>query len=253
MEGKDPVPSFMRPTKWTLLLVGDNHGCVGPYGSKWESHPAHYERVDVCEVSATNAAAAGEPATPREMAIAQAVRHACVECYGPDDTATDYTEKMGDLSLSSIIATIPPLTAPAPQTDEIPAILFDGYAVYNEVMANDPHTPRPTADNIADVLDAVVRLLRRAAPPRSPEVRDPIRDLIAEHAELLEANAYTYFELAYTRRTEWMAWLCSNHREADPDRKVLANGQGNTPEEACANALKYLRTAASNTESGGAQ
>jgi hypothetical protein len=46
----------------------------------------------------------------------------------------------------------------------VPDILFDGHAVYYEVMANDPHTPRPTADNIADVLDAVVRLIRRAAP-----------------------------------------------------------------------------------------
>lgn len=47
------------------------------------------------------------------------------------------------------------------QASEIPAILFDGHAVYAEVMASDPHAPRPTADNIADVLDAVVRLIRR--------------------------------------------------------------------------------------------
>jgi hypothetical protein len=50
----------------------------------------------------------------------------------------------------------------APAT-ELPAILFDGHAVYAEVMANDPHTPRPSADNVADVLDALVRLLRRGA------------------------------------------------------------------------------------------
>jgi len=43
---------------------------------------------------------------------------------------------------------------------ELPAILFDSHAVYYNVMENDPHTPRPTADNVCDVLDAVVRLLR---------------------------------------------------------------------------------------------
>jgi hypothetical protein len=51
----------------------------------------------------------------------------------------------------------------APLPAELPAVLFDGHAVYHEVMANDPNAPRPTADNVADVFDAVVRLLRRAA------------------------------------------------------------------------------------------
>lgn len=40
-------PSFMRPTKWTLLLTDDNYGIVGEYGSKWEDSPAHYDRVNV--------------------------------------------------------------------------------------------------------------------------------------------------------------------------------------------------------------
>lgn len=66
---------------------------------------------------------------------------------------------------------------------------------------------------------------------------NPIQELIARHATLLETNPYAYFELAYTRRTEWMAWLCSKPREDDPDRVVLASGQGSTPEEACADAL----------------
>lgn len=61
--------------------------------------------------------------------------------------------------------------------------------------------------------------------------------VMAIHAEMLESNSYCYFELAYTRYTEWMVWICSNQREQDPNRKVLLRGQGSTPEEACADAL----------------
>lgn len=61
--------------------------------------------------------------------------------------------------------------------------------------------------------------------------------VMAIHAEMLESNLYCYFELAYTRYTEWMVWICSNQREQDPNRKVLLRGQGSTPEEACADAL----------------
>lgn len=63
--------------------------------------------------------------------------------------------------------------------------------------------------------------------------KEAIRSLIARHAEELEQNDYAYFELAYTRRTGWMAWICSNHRDDDPNRKVIACGQGDTPDEAC--------------------
>jgi hypothetical protein len=66
---------------------------------------------------------------------------------------------------------------------------------------------------------------------------DPIRALIAKHAELLEGSDYAYFELARTRATGWLAWLCSHPAETHPDRKVLACGQGNTPDEACRLAL----------------
>jgi hypothetical protein len=61
--------------------------------------------------------------------------------------------------------------------------------------------------------------------------------VITTHAEMLESNPYCYFELAYTRHTEWMVWICSNAKELDPNRKVLLKGQGVTPEEACADAL----------------
>lgn len=64
-----------------------------------------------------------------------------------------------------------------------------------------------------------------------------LTELLAAHASELESNAYAYFELAYTRHTEWMAWICSNSRESVPGRKVIAHGQGATPEEACRAAI----------------
>lgn len=74
---------------------------------------------------------------------------------------------------------------------------------------------------------------------------DPIRKLIELHAEELDQNDYAYFELARTRRTDWMAWICTNLVDLDPSRKVLATGQGSTPDEACANAaLDYASRAA---------
>lgn len=63
--------------------------------------------------------------------------------------------------------------------------------------------------------------------------------LLYIHKQWLEVSPYVYFELAYTRSTEWMAWICTNSRESDPGRKVLAKGQGSTPEEACAHALDF--------------
>lgn len=67
-----------------------------------------------------------------------------------------------------------------------------------------------------------------------------LEKVMAIHAEILETNYYCYFELAYTRYTDWMVWICSNAREQDPNRIVLLQGQGSTPDEACADALnKY--------------
>lgn len=65
-----------------------------------------------------------------------------------------------------------------------------------------------------------------------------LQQLIELHEALLEQNPYCYFELAYTKSTGWMAWICTNHREVDPNRKVLARGQGEFPETACDAALE---------------
>jgi hypothetical protein len=84
----------------------------------------------------------------------------------------DSWNEVGNMMDSWLAARAAAQAAPATPTG-IPAILFDGHAVYKEVMANDPNTPRPTADNVANVLDAVVRLLRREAPatpaPAAPQ------------------------------------------------------------------------------------
>jgi len=80
-----------------------------------------------------------------------------------------------------------------------------------------------------------------ATPQAKADARDAIRELIAKHSEELEHNAYAYFELAYTRRTGWMAWITDKPLNGgpviNPDRKVLRKGQGDTPEEACSAAI----------------
>lgn len=67
-----------------------------------------------------------------------------------------------------------------------------------------------------------------------------LEKLLSIHDGMLEENAYCYFELAYTRQTGWMSWICSKPREDDPDRFVLAKGQGSTPEEAALNAFETM-------------
>lgn len=69
---------------------------------------------------------------------------------------------------------------------------------------------------------------------------DYFDQLLKTHAGLLEQNPYAYFELAYTRQTEWMAWLCDKPATDDPARKVIARGQGESPEEACRRALESM-------------
>lgn len=85
------------------------------------------------------------------------------------------------------------------------------------------------------------RVMVFAAPQAQADARDAIRELIAKHRAELEHNDYAYFELAYTRRTGWMAWITDKPLNGgpviNPDRKVLARGQGDTPEEACADAI----------------
>lgn len=66
-----------------------------------------------------------------------------------------------------------------------------------------------------------------------------LAELLALHARLLEQNPHCYFELAYTRTTGWMAWICSKPKAEDPQRVIIAHGQGTTPDDAAVEALRY--------------
>ena len=61
--------------------------------------------------------------------------------------------------------------------------------------------------------------------------------LLELHASLMDSNSYCYFELARCKTTDWMAWICSDQRELNPNREVLACGQGITADEAAKAAL----------------
>lgn len=85
---------------------------------------------------------------------------------------------------------------------------------------------------------------------QAPAVQDgALPKLLDHHAALLEHNSYAYFELAYTRSTGWMAWITDKPAKGEPgtaeyarSRKVIARGQGDTPEEAAADALSTITT-----------
>lgn len=60
------------------------------------------------------------------------------------------------------------MTTAAKQAKEIPRILFDGYAVLQELRKDPRCANRTSAENVSDVLDAVVRLLRAELERRKP-------------------------------------------------------------------------------------
>lgn len=79
------------------------------------------------------------------------------------------------------------------------------------------------------------------------EITCPIQGLIAMHGQLLEVMPHAYFELAYTRTTGWMVWICNKPATGTPgepgygsNRQILACGQGYSPEEACDKAIDAL-------------
>lgn len=84
---------------------------------------------------------------------------------------------------------------------------------------------------------------------------DPIRGLINMHGLILETTPHAYFELAHTRSTGWMAWVCDKPATGTPgtpewnsSRTVLASGQGDTPDEACDAAIDQLIAPADSAE-----
>ncbi|WP_155837617.1 hypothetical protein [Herminiimonas sp. CN] len=78
-----------------------------------------------------------------------------------------------------------------------------------------------------------------------------VEALLAQHGAMLEGNPYCYFELAYTRQTGWMAFICDKPAggtigtpEFGAGRKIITSGQGDTPNKACANALIAIKVQA---------
>lgn len=74
-----------------------------------------------------------------------------------------------------------------------------------------------------------------------------VEALLDRHQALLQDNEHCYFELAYTRRTGWMAFICNKPAggtigtpEFGAGRKIITQGQGDTPNDACASALIAL-------------
>lgn len=95
-----------------------------------------------------------------------------------------------------------------------------------------------TEKKFSEIQIAMKKIEQREAGQSEMTAIDQVMDL---HREFLEGNPYCYFELAYTRTTDWMVWICTNAREIDPDRQVLLKGQGDTPEQACQNALNHYQ------------
>lgn len=115
-------------------------------------------------------------------------------------------------------------------------------------------------DTVLECLRAAKQAREQAAidaPPGSSPAREvagenplpstgPFFDLVREFNRIVEhSNPYAYFELARTRSTEWMAFICDKAPNGvtgrpEPDRVILAQGQGHTPDEACAEALEIL-------------
>lgn len=82
------------------------------------------------------------------------------------------------------------------------------------------------------------------AEPAGGDKEDALREFFALHAAEVDANPYAYCEVAYTRATGWMAWITDKPLACvveNPDRKVLMRGQGDTPEEAAADAIRAAR------------
>ncbi|WP_454735450.1 ParB/RepB/Spo0J family partition protein [Cupriavidus necator] len=122
-------------------------------------------------------------------------------------------------------------------------------------------TMKKNPEQAADLLEEAVQTAKAAGkdratakhlPKRETKPREPkltaLEELTQLHAELLESNPYCYFELAYTRKTEWMAFICDKPAEGvigtpeyGANRKVIAQGQGWTQEEACKGALNYYK------------
>lgn len=102
------------------------------------------------------------PATVYSLLVkgmADALRHALKELDGETPEDIDYGQLYAALHAYEQFA-----PSPQPDAGGLPDVLFDGYAVYQEVERQRAgRNSRTSAENVSDTLDAVVSLLRAVA------------------------------------------------------------------------------------------
>ena len=92
--------------------------------------------------------------------------------------------------------------------------------------------PEPAQDKVIDLSVELMQSIKESDKLIS------LKKILKVHSNFLRENPYCYFELAYTRPTQWMVWICSKSIDDDPNRVVHTKGQGHTPEEAAKEALE---------------
>lgn len=72
------------------------------------------------------------------------------------------------------------------------------------------------------------------------ELYSPVVHFLELAHQLIGRFPFLYVEIARTRPTDWMAWVCTHNRDTHPDRTVLVSEHGSTPDEACIKGLEAL-------------
>lgn len=192
-----------------------------------------------CLYTAPAVPALEAPAAPAAPLTPDEARHAArsAELWnGPSDATSGSQYAMaGALAFAAKLAAAP----------QAPRLGEDALHLLHRLLSNQ-HTL--TGPEFRAELEKIVaeESARHAAAPQAPaapavDALAPVLALLDVHAALLDANPYAYFELAYTRQTGWMAWITDKPFHGpviNPDRKVLARGQGDTAAEACAAAAQ---------------
>lgn len=70
------------------------------------------------------------------------------------------------------------------------------------------------------------------------QMAENIRRLFELQQSLSEEYPFMHFKLCASRTVGWLVEVCEDSRERIQDRKMLAQGHGNTLDEACAAALE---------------
>lgn len=247
-----------RAEKWVAPLPSAPTQAAAP-GVQGEDEPLgrfnHHPDagIDFCvEVEAIRSEitdlAAGLPPT---MDLQERIRRAMEFRVGGDADACRAKQQLREIEASLAASPAPGWQPPAPSVEQIASIVRDHLtAVYCctrvweawsvGTMGEDDFVPASETEMPEEVAQAIVAAFASGG--------DPIRELLAVHQKLIDdGNDYAYFELARTRQTDWMAWITDKPARGEPgtaeyarSRRVIVRGQGDTPEEACRDALAAL-------------